>query len=516
MPSSPAPGYLTDVAYLRTFSGDLAPQTLRLVAALNGFTPPPADDFDYCELGSGTGDTTATLAAACPGARFLGVDVNAEHTAFAEGLARAGGLSNVRFLERDFESLGREPLPPFQYVTAHGVLSWVSPEKRRALIALSADKLAPGGLLFVSYNALPGWAAIEPLRRLMLDAAPDPAEPTLERARKGFGAASVLSEAGAEYFGKNPAARSMLETMRKMGLPYVVHEYLQPHWHPLYFADVAREMAQGGLHFIGQLPIHQNYRDLALPPALLELFKNVGDRLAFESLKDFALNEFFRRDVYIKGLAPRSDEATARYLDSTAFGTLVAGDKLQRELRLDHYTLRYQGPLFEALIPALAGGASTVAELAARPELAGFGEAKIRASLLHLLLGGQVVPMARSAPAVGAASAARYRVPLDYNRMILGQRLADKTPTILASPPARTGFIVPMLEALGIRVLTEIEPGARAAWIRAFVSRQPLKLQVAGKAVESPEEQARVIEGEIAALRRARLPKLIELGVVAE
>ena len=57
-----APEYLTDVAYLRTFSGDLSPTTLRLVAALNGFAPPPARDFDYAELGAGNGDTTAALA----------------------------------------------------------------------------------------------------------------------------------------------------------------------------------------------------------------------------------------------------------------------------------------------------------------------------------------------------------------------------------------------------------------------------------------------------------------------
>ncbi len=517
MPSpSPSPGYLTDVPYLRTFSGDLAPAALRLVAALNGFTPPPADDFDYCELGSGTGDTTATLAAACPGGRFVGVDMSAEHTAFAEGLARRGGLSNVRFLERDFESLGREQLPPFQYMTAHGVMSWVSPEKRRALIALAAAKLAPGGLLFVSYNALPGWAAIEPLRRLMLDLGKEGGESTLERARRGFGAAKLLRDAGAEYFSKNPAAGAMLDTMSEMGLPYVVHEYLQPHWHPLYFADVAGEMAEQGLHFIGQLPLHQNYRDLSVPPAMIELFKGVTDRLAFESLKDFALDEFFRRDVFILGKRPHEPGAANAYLDSTAFGTLLAEDKLAREVRLGHYTLRYQGEIFDALIPALCSGAATVAELAGRAELAGFGAEKIRASILHLLLGGLVVPMARSAGAVHAARGARLRVPLDYNRMIITQRLADRNPTILASPLAGTGFIVPMLEALGIRVLTEVEPAARAAWIRAFVARQPLRLQVAGQAVEGAEAQARIIEEEIAQLSLTRVPKLLSLGVLAD
>src|SRR5262245_25440041 len=131
MSSERAPEYSTDVTYLRTFTNDLSPAMLRLVAALNGFAPPPADGFDYCELGCGNGDTTATLAAANPGARFIGVDINPGHVAFANGLAARGGLTNVRFLERDFEALLEEALPSLDFVCAHGVLSWVSPAKRK-------------------------------------------------------------------------------------------------------------------------------------------------------------------------------------------------------------------------------------------------------------------------------------------------------------------------------------------------------------------------------------------------
>ena len=103
--------YVTDVPYLRAFVRDLSPLILRLVAALNGFPPPRANGFDYCELGSAHGDTTATLAAAYPDARFLGVDINPDHIASAHHLAAEGGLDNVRFLQRDFEDLGHEEIP---------------------------------------------------------------------------------------------------------------------------------------------------------------------------------------------------------------------------------------------------------------------------------------------------------------------------------------------------------------------------------------------------------------------
>src|SRR5208283_3700722 len=122
-----------------------------------------------------------------------------------------------------------------------------------------------GGLLYVSYNALPGWASVEPLRQLMLDRGAAVGGSSLERARAGLAFAKTLRDAGAAYFAGNPAANEMLGTMESAGLAYVVHEYLHAHWVPMYFTQVASEMAASGLHFVGQLPLYLNYRDLAIP-----------------------------------------------------------------------------------------------------------------------------------------------------------------------------------------------------------------------------------------------------------
>ena len=66
---------------------------------------------------------------------------------------------------------------------------------------------------------------------------------SIERAREGLAFAKLLRDAGAAYFTGNPAAREMLTTMERMGLPYVVHEYLHAHWVPMYFTQLATEMA---------------------------------------------------------------------------------------------------------------------------------------------------------------------------------------------------------------------------------------------------------------------------------
>ena len=118
------PEYVTDVAYLRNFVEDLAPLRLRLCAALSGFIPRRPGDGCCRVLANGVrqlaGAARPRLAAAHPGASFVGVDVNPEHIAFAEGLASRGGLDNVRFLAADFEEFGRRAdIPVATSLAAH-------------------------------------------------------------------------------------------------------------------------------------------------------------------------------------------------------------------------------------------------------------------------------------------------------------------------------------------------------------------------------------------------------------
>jgi SAM-dependent methyltransferase len=497
-------GYLTDVAYVRQFCKELAPALLRAACSLNGFAPPPADDFDYCELGCGTGDTTNTLAAANPRSRFAGVDFNAEHVAFARDLAARGALANASFLEHDLARLEPEATPALDYVCAHGVLSWISPATRAALIDFAAARLRPGGVLYVSYNALPGWAAVEPLRRLLRDASESVAGTSVDRARHALATARLLSDAGAEYFASNPAAREMLATALQAGPTYAAHEYLGGEWHPMYFADVATEMSARGLRFVGQLPLYLNYRDVTIPLTLMDVLSGVEDRFAFERLKDFAVNEFFRGDLYMKGGPARDAATAAAFLDETTFGTLVPAANVKREIRLRHHVLRYAGDLFDALVARLAERPATVKELASDPALTPFGPDAVRDAVLHLLLGEQITPM----------RAATGPAPTGYNRAILDQRLSTSSPVVLASAQAGTGIVVPTLHAVALRLLTGVEPASWPSWIRAFVDRQPLRLQAGDRPVGDKNEQARIIAAEVERFRAARLPKLVALGVV--
>ncbi|HTV22022.1 MAG TPA: methyltransferase regulatory domain-containing protein, partial [Polyangiaceae bacterium] len=404
-------------------------------------------------------------------------------------------------------------LARLDYVCAHGLLTWIAPEKRSSLFEQAAARLKPGGLLYLGYNALPGWAAVEPLRRLMRDVSADVEGGSAARVRQALAAAKLLCEANAEYFVANPSAKEILTVMLEQGVPYAAHEFFNPHWHPMYFADVAAEAAPFDLRFVGQLPLHLNYGDLMIAPPLRDAFRPVTDRRAWEHLRAFATNEFFRRDVYVKGSVAQAQSTASAYLDTTAFGTLVPAEEVEREIALPSRSLHFKGPLFDAVIATLAARSSTVEQLATAPALASFGADAIRQAVLQLLMGNHVIPM-HSAPATPQSTGSRHHIPSAFNRAILTQPLSRKHPIVLASPVAGTGVSTPMLDAVLLRALTEAHPNERPAWIRAFVDANPLRISDHGRTLNAKDDLAQVVEVQLEQFCATRLPKLLELGIV--
>jgi SAM-dependent methyltransferase len=520
-PQRPASGYVTDVEYPRVFVPQISPALLRLVAAVNGHPAPPEEDFDYCDLGSASGDTLTTFAAANRGARFVGVDFNAEHVRRAQERARKGEIANARFVACDFDDLLQEDLPAQDFIVAHGVWTWVNAEKRAAVLAFVRAKLKPGGLFYVSYNALPGWGAIEPLRRLMRELTPgtSPSMGSLERARQGFAFAQRLADSGALYFTAHPTVKSMLALMQKGGLAYVAHEYFHDDSQPMYFADVARQMSASGLSFLGRLPLHANVRELAIPPSLKNVAANVTDRVMLEGLSDFATNELFRSDVYVQGKVSRSVAETRYYFEGTPFGTLAPEPHVKRDVRLPSYSLEYTGPVYDAILRVIASRASTAMELALLPELATTGQLRIGDCLLNLTLGGQVVAM-RPPPPEGVppvATSGRYSVPDAYNRLVLAEILAEEGPLVLASPVTRAGVHVSLLDALAIRLVTTpgLEPTNYGDVTRAYATTRPMPIAYGDRKIKDADELARIMAREIERFSSGTLAKLVELGVLA-
>jgi SAM-dependent methyltransferase len=376
-------GYITDLPYLRDFHPELAPAWLDFTATLSGIAPPERHDgFSWCELGCGQGVTTVILAATHPRGRFVGIDLMPGHIDHARRLAGEAGISNVRFYAASFadEALN---LPAFDYIAAHGVYSWIDEAGQAALHRFIDRRLRPGGLVYLSYNSMPGWTTELPFQRLLLTLARDlpgdsaarlAAAATLMRPLVAVGAPSLTASRGA-------ANLDALEANHPIA--YLVHEYLPENWQPLYVTEVRQAMGAIGLVPAGSATVADNFDDFVLRRVerqALEVFDEPDLR---ELVRDFLMHKQFRRDVFSRAGNTLGDDAQRARLLATRYaltkpveaveftaemrgaGTLSFDNKTTRKIvttlaKGPHRLDRIPGNTSDLLANALALGAGRV------------------------------------------------------------------------------------------------------------------------------------------------------------
>src|SRR5579885_664301 len=502
-----------DILYPSGFYSYQAPIHLDYVAALGGLPPPVprGSPFTYLDLGCGDGFTIILLASVYPESRFLGVDLNPGHVAAGTALAAAGGVANVRLIEGSFEAWRRLDLPRCHYIGMHGVYAWISEAAREAVIDIVRERLEPGGLLYAGYNASPGWAAVAPLRQFFLDYTRDMPGDPIESIRATLRHLKELRQKGAAFFQQNPTAAGVLEEMAGKDIRYVAHEIYSPHWSPLPFSAAAAQMARAGLAFAGSADLQHNYARPSVRAEFAAALLKETDRLRAELHRDYANNTFFRRDVFVKGAAPRpSAKAVADRLADFAFGSRVPFPEMSRALPLPGgEELALHSTLFSALQRALASGAATIAALRQRPELAAFPSEAIAQAIQMLAIGNQIVPFA--GPAAPVTEAPRdWTIPLRLNRHLLAESVEDAA-LLLPMAPA-LGIPAPLLrdEALVLLAVAEAGREGAADWAWDYAQRR-------GAWLRRKKERAAhdAAFSEILTSLTPRLAKLAEIGVIA-
>ena len=183
------------------------------------------------------------------------------------------------------------------------------------------------------------------------------------------------------------------------------------------------------------------------------------------------------------------------------------------EAILPNHTLRYTGPVYDALVPALRAGAQTIATLATRPELATFGARRIREAVTHLLLGECVSPMVEPTHAP-AGELRKLGVPSAYNRFVLQRGLESETPTVLASRAAGNGVRLSKIDAAALTCFLEVDRAHQTEWLRRFCRDAVSYLVVGDRVITDPAEREANVLAEVEKFRATRLPKLVELGIV--
>ena len=118
------------------------------------------------------------------------------------------------FIEADLAALAAGELAPdipeSDVVAAHGLWSWVGDAARAGIVRLLGSRLRPGGLLYISYNALPAWSSALGMQRLLREAGSRLARRSDRQAAAGLDIVRTLAEANARQL-RDPFVRSLIE-----------------------------------------------------------------------------------------------------------------------------------------------------------------------------------------------------------------------------------------------------------------------------------------------------------------
>ncbi|HYE48283.1 MAG TPA: class I SAM-dependent methyltransferase [Azospirillaceae bacterium] len=502
-----ADGCVTEIGYTYGFHPETAPGAFALPLLLAGLAPPDlSGSFDYCELGFGQGFNLALLAAAWPRARFFGNDVNPAHVAAARGFAQSAGLANLSVSEKGFSEYAGEDLPAFDVIALHGVWSWVGRENRRAIAAFVRRHLKPGGLVYVSYNALPGWAPYMPLRALMKARVDRGTGPLADRIRDAVDFAQRLAAAGTGYMAAHPALPPRVAALAGRDVAYLAHEYFNDAWTPQYVAEAAAELAEAGLSFAAPARPGDRLDALAMAPEALALLAGEADPVGREGLRDWLTNQPFRRDLFVAGPIPLDPGEARRRLEALPFAALTPPHRLPGRGRLPQGEVALDRALCTGILAALERGPASAAALAGHAALAGAGVGGIADALVLLASLGHAVPaMGNGADPVRATSCRRF------NAMVLERALEDDALGELASPVTSTGHALDRLERLFLLALQRGEEPAGFAW-RALAARGQGVLRD-GVPLRTEAENLEEIGDRLASFRAVRLPVLRRLGL---
>jgi len=271
------------------------PDRLAVVAALQGIAAPPFEGCRVLELGCASGGNLIPMSEQLPHAQFLGVDLSSRQIETGAAIAGELGLANI-----ELRCLDMMDFPPalghFDYIIAHGVLSWVPRPVQTRLFEIVRDHLSPGGLAYISYNCYPGWRLMEIGREMMLYVGGNTADPKVSAGR-GREIIRLVAAHPPNQSHYRETMRTLQKSLVNESDRQILHDRMEVVNLPLYFWQFMQDCKAHGLGYVGDAWATVDPSVDLSKPALEIISKISTDALDAEQYSDFFDNRMFRSSV---------------------------------------------------------------------------------------------------------------------------------------------------------------------------------------------------------------------------
>ena len=504
-------GYVADIGYTFGYYGELNPYRAKLAFLNAGLICPTVGTA--CELGFGQG-LSANLHAAASGASWHGTDFNPAQAGFAQELAAISGASAHLVDDAFADFAARQDLPDFDFIGLHGIWSWISDDNRAVIVDFVRRKLKVGGVLYISYNTQPGWAATVPLRDLLTEHATTLGVEGLgivSRIDAALAFADRLMAVNPIYARANVQVAERLRQIKEQSRNYLAHEYFNRDWLPMPFSRMAQWLAPTKLEFACSAWYIDHIDPMNLSAEQQALLKDIPDPMFRETVRDFCVNQQFRRDYWVKGARRLNAMEKLEALRATrvVLATIRADVSLKTSGALGEATM--QEAVYAPILDALADN---------RPHTLGEIEQVVAGKASF----NQVQQAVMVLVGTGALFAAQDEATTALSKPHcdkLNAHLTDKARgggdiVFLASPVTGGGIALNRFQQLFLLATSQgrEQPADWAAFTWDVLLPQGQLLLKDGKALETAEDNLAELTTQASAFAEKQLPILKALQVI--
>ena len=274
------------------------PEHLATLGVFFGMNPPPVENCRVLELGCGDGNSLLAHAFNLPDAHFVGVDLAENHIQKAKKSVEELNFNNIEFHQTDVMKISREDFGKFDYITAHGLFSWVPEFVREKILSLYREMLAPNGVGYISFNAFPGAHQRQMVGNIMRYFTRKISEP-LEKVEKSVAFLDFLTENSGEAEVYQAVLKKESERFSKLNASEIFHDDLAEINQPFYFYEFAALLEKHGLQFLAEADLHAMFPD-GLAPEAVEFIDSLDDIIEREQYIDFFRGHTFRRVLFCR------------------------------------------------------------------------------------------------------------------------------------------------------------------------------------------------------------------------
>lgn len=504
-------GYVADVGYTYGYYAELNPQRLQLAFLNAGLVPPNVGTA--CELGFGQGMST-NLHAAASVVRWSGTDFNPAQAGFAQELARVAG-SGAELLDEAFaEFCQRTDLPDFDFIGLHGIWSWVSDENRAVIVDFIRRKLKVGGVLYVSYNTQPGWASMVPMRDLLRQHAEvlgTDGAGIVHRIESALSFAEQLLATNPAYAQANPHIAQRLQHMKAQDRHYIAHEYFNATWEPMSFAKMAQWLSPAKLQWACSANLLDAIDTINLTPQQQALLAGIPDRMFRQTTRDFCVNQFFRKDYWVKGARPLTLLEQMERLRIQRVVLVCPQDQVSLKVVGNAGEASLQQEVYSPVLELLADHKPhTLGALEQQFETRGLALPQIVEAVLVLIASGAVMP-AQDEHTVAQSKPRTERI----NSYLMSKGRSNNELKFLASPVTGGGILVERFEQLFLRARLQGQstPKDWAQFVWNLLQLQGHRLMKDGTTLETPDDNLAELQVQAERFAAKRLPLLQALQI---